>query len=128
MHTKNRIKHILCYVFGIFFLRAAASLQTTIDEDGTEWVMILKTVDGVVIESDPESAGQLPSIEQSYYQSDTEDLKKKYKDPLVYSIIETQEYTIKKFVKDDDLTDRIIEKYANNSLCLQSMTEKTKKE
>ena len=76
------------------------SLQASFKKDD-DWVTIMETKEGVIVQSDPESAGELPKIEESYYP-----LR-----PKTYAVINTKEYTITKFVDDKNLTKLIIEEY-----------------
>lgn len=94
-------------IFFIFFFDI--SLRASFKKDTeSEWVTLMETTkDGVIIVSDPESAGELPTIEASYYQ------KSKIK---IYSVVKTKEYTISKLIRKTNLTELILEDYPDKHL------------
>lgn len=99
---------LICFIFLCARLHA---MHTGDDDEDKEWVTILKNVDGVLIESDPDSVGELPQVQSSYYQSDE---NREYK--LYETIVDKdKEYIITKFVKDTDLTKLII-KYSTSKI------------
>lgn len=94
----QRLPLLFLLQISIFF-----SLQASFKKED-EWVTIMEiTKEGVIIASDPESAGELPTIEASYYP-----LRPKKKS---FVLANTHAYTITTFIKKQKFTELIRENY-----------------